>query len=93
VEQDTAFLTTGFQTGSTRELIVCGTGCTIFNYIVSGCMGMIKSRSIIPHSPTDHGPRTTPPSCMSVTGIDIIGFLALATGKFIVCGTGQKACS
>jgi hypothetical protein len=23
----------------------------------------------------------------------IIGFLAKASGKFIVCGTGQKACS
>jgi hypothetical protein len=30
-------------------------------YIVSGWMGMIKSRSIIPHSPTDHGPRTIIP--------------------------------
>jgi class 3 adenylate cyclase len=25
-------------------------------YIVSGWMGMIKSRSIIPHPPTDHSP-------------------------------------
>jgi hypothetical protein len=30
------------------------------HHIVSGWMGMIKSRSIIPHSPTNHGPRTTP---------------------------------
>jgi hypothetical protein len=38
--------------------------------IVSGCMGMIKSRSIIPHSPTDHSQRTTPYHS-GVTGIDI----------------------
>ena len=38
-------------------------------------MGMIKSRSIIPHSPTDCLPRTTPHSPLpipnGVTGIDI----------------------
>ena len=28
--------------------------------IVSCCMGMIKSRSIIPHFPTDHSQRITP---------------------------------
>jgi len=39
-----------------------------FSNIVSGWMGMIKSRSIIPHSPTDHGSRTIP---NGVTGIDI----------------------
>ena len=30
------------------------------SYIVSGWRGMIKSKSIIPHFPTDHSPRTTP---------------------------------
>gem|GEM_PF-4761358 len=50
-------------------------------------MGMIKSRSIIPHSPTDDSPRTTPHhSC--VTGIDIIdAFRLLEIGFFTpVCG-------
>jgi hypothetical protein len=42
----------------------------LISNIVSGCMGMIKSRSIIPHSPTDHSPRTTPHHS-GVTGIDI----------------------
>jgi len=47
--------------------------------IVSGWMAMIKSRSIIPHPPTphgplptDHSPRTTPHHS-GVTGIDITG--------------------
>jgi hypothetical protein len=31
-----------------------------YNLYLSGWMGMIKSRSIIPPSPTDHSPRTTP---------------------------------
>jgi len=39
-------------------------------YIVSGCMGMIKSRSIIPHSPTDYS-RLPTPYHSGVTGIDI----------------------
>jgi len=30
------------------------------SYIVSGCMGMIKSRSIIPHFPTPYSQRITP---------------------------------
>ena len=38
----------------------------LFSYIVSGWMGMIKSRSIIPHSPT------ATPHHSGVTGIDII---------------------
>jgi type I restriction enzyme M protein len=42
------------------------------NYIVSGWMRMIKSRSIIPRSPTDHSQRTTPHHS-GVTGIDITG--------------------
>ncbi|MEG4287987.1 hypothetical protein Q5692_04800 [Microcoleus sp. C2C3] len=41
--------------------------------IVSGWMGTIESKSIIPPSPTDDSQRTTPdsPSCMSATGIDM----------------------
>ena len=38
--------------------------------IVSGCMGMIKSRSIIPHSPTPDS-RLPTPHHSGVTGIDI----------------------
>jgi hypothetical protein len=41
-----------------------------FSNIVSGWMGMIKSRSIIPHSPTDHEPPPTNHHS-GVTGIDI----------------------
>src|SRR4028118_868269 len=41
-----------------------------FSDIVSGWMGMIKSRSIIPHSPRDHGPPPTDHHS-GVTGIDI----------------------
>ena len=42
-------------------------------YIVSGWMGMIKSRSIIPHPPTDYSPLPTPHHS-GVTRIDIIGW-------------------
>jgi hypothetical protein len=42
-------------------------------YIVSGWMGMIKSRSIIPHPPTDHSPLPTDYHS-GITGIDIIGW-------------------
>ncbi|MEG4292385.1 hypothetical protein Q5692_26480 [Microcoleus sp. C2C3] len=37
------------------------TGEVLFN-IVSGCMGTIESRSIIPHSPTDDSRLPTPDS-------------------------------
>jgi putative transposase len=42
----------------------------VFPHIVSGCIGMIKSRSIIPHSPTDDS-RLPTPHHSGVTGIDI----------------------
>lgn len=46
--------------------------------IVSGWMGTRESRSIIPHSPTNRGLRTTPHHVARATGIDMItkGFLA-----------------
>src|SRR6476661_7722813 len=40
--------------------------------IVSGCMGTIKSRSIIPHSPTPDF-RLPTPNHSGVTGFDITG--------------------
>ena len=44
----------------------------LLSNIVSGCMGTIESRPIIPHSLTPHSQRTTPHHS-GVTGIDIIG--------------------
>jgi hypothetical protein len=59
------------------------------NDIVSGWMGMIKSRSIIPHSPTDHGPlptdhspRTTPHHS-GVTGIDMKAYFLAIREKIV----------
>lgn len=51
--------------------------------IVSGCMGMIKLRSIIPYSPTDDSRLPTPDSRLpipnGVTGIDITQYRAKTT--------------
>jgi hypothetical protein len=44
-------------------------------------MGIIKSRSIIPHSPTDHGPLPTDHDS-AVTGIDMISNLSKLVKKF-----------
>jgi len=62
--EDVSEATAGATTNSVAQ-IVSGN-------IVSGGMGMIKSRSIIPHPPTPHGPLPTPHHS-GVTGIDITG--------------------
>ena len=50
--------------------------------IVSGGRGMIKSRSIIPHSPTDRGLLRTPDHGERATGIHMTGTLHLI-GKLL----------
>ena len=50
--------------------------------MVSGGMGRIKLRSIIPHSPTDHGLLRTPNHVDRATGIHMTGTLHLI-GKLI----------
>ena len=50
-------------------------------YIVSGCMGMIKSRSIIPHSPTPDS-RLPTDHHSGVTGIDIKPYFLISHFQF-----------
>jgi hypothetical protein len=60
-----------------RQYFSCDVVASVSD-IVSRWMGTIESRSIIPHSPTDRGPQTTPHHVARATGIDMItkGFLA-----------------